>query len=375
MVQVSAPALLVEEAYTPGLPREYVAQRYGIPLDDVAKLGSAENPLGPSPKAAAAVDAARAKIDIYPEWTSRLLREAIGARYGFPAENVVCGSGETEVISFLIRAFASAGDAVQMYEPCFPIYHIFAENEGRVPVYVPMSRPDFGLALDDYIATMQRVKPKLAFVTNPHSPTGRFVPQDAMRRILEAAPPETLVVSDEAYIHYTETEGAMDLAREFGNLIVLRTFSKAYGLAGLRIGFGIAGNRELIRPLINIKPTWNMGQMQIAGGVAAVADEAHVQRTVAMVVESRRYVTEQLAGLNRFRMVPDSRSNFFLLEIRDHALDSTAVFNALLERGVIAKDGSVSFRGLGDRYLRIDVSLRKHMDRLVAALRDIDGGA
>src|SRR6185312_4558192 len=121
-----------------------------------------------------------------------------------------------------------------------------------------------------------------------------------------------------------------------------------------------------------IKPTWNLGAMQVAGGIAALGDDAHVDRTVAMIVEMRDYVATKLAGLNRFRMVPGSRSNFFLLDVKDSGLDSTQVFEALLKHGVIVKDGSVSFRGLGKRYLRIDVSLREHMDRLVSALQQID---
>ena len=374
-MQVSSAALLSQDAYTPGLPREYVARTYGVPLDDVAKLGSAENPFGPSPLAAAALELGKTKIDLYPEWTSAVLREAIAARYGFDADCVVCGAGETEVISLVLRAYARAGDAVLMYEPCFPIYHIFAENEGRVPVYVKMG-PDFDLVVDQYIAELREVRPKIAFVTNPHSPSGRYVEQDDMRRICEAAAATgTLVVSDEAYIHFTQTEGAMELAREYPNLIVLRTFSKAFGLAGLRIGFGIAGDAALIRPLLNLKPTWNLGAMQVAGGAAAITDDAHVKRTVDMIVEMRAYLADKLGGLNRFRMVPGSRSNFFLLEVTDPGLTSAAAFQALLERGVITKDGSVSFRGLGDRYLRIDFSLKKHMDRLAWALRDIEAGA
>src|SRR5690606_37201724 len=121
MVKVSTEELVTGEVYVPGLPREYVAQKYGIPLEDVAKLGSAENPHGASPKALAAVKEAEGRLDIYPDWTARTLREAIGKRYGFDADNVVCGSGETEVISMVIRAFAGPDDSVLMHEPCFPL--------------------------------------------------------------------------------------------------------------------------------------------------------------------------------------------------------------------------------------------------------------
>lgn len=370
MVQVSTASLTaLEPAYKPGLPREFVAERFGIAPESIVKLGSAENPFGPSPKAQAAIEIGKTKIDLYPEWSSRLLRDAIGEKYGFDADCVACGSGETEIISFVIRAFSRPGDPILMYEPCFPIYHIFAENEGRVPVYVRMGQ-DFDLVVDQYIERLREAKAKIAFITNPHSPTGKLMAQADVQRICEAAG-DTLVVLDEAYIHFTQTPGGIELTREYDNLIVLRTFSKAFGLAGLRLGFGIAANHALIRPLLNLKPTWNLGAMQVAGGVAAIDDDAHVDRTVAMIVEMREYVADLLAGLNRFRMVPGSRANFFLLEVTDPNLTSTQVFEGLLQRGVIVKDGADSFRGMGDRYLRVDVSLKKNMDRLVWALKDM----
>lgn len=373
MVSVKNTALVQNEPYTPGLSTEFVSRKFGIPLEEIAKLGSAENPFGPSPKAAAAIDKGRTRIDQYPEWTSKALRAAIANKYGFDEDCVVCGSGETEVIALIIRTYAQAGEPILMYEPCFPIYHMFAENEGRVPVYVPMG-PDFAFVIDKYSAALKQVSPKIAFITNPHSPSGRLMEENEIRAICDAASKNTLVVLDEAYIHFTETSGSMHLTREYPNLIVLRTFSKAFGLAGLRLGFGIADNKELIRPLLNIKPTWNLGHIQVEGGIAAIDDDGHVRKTVDMIVEMRSYVAKEMEGLNRFRMVPGSRSNFFLIEIVDDSLDSTQAFEELLKRGVIVKDGSVSFRGLGKRYLRSDVSLKKNMDRLVWALGEIESG-
>jgi histidinol-phosphate aminotransferase len=374
MVSVATPALVENEPYTPGLSSEYVAQKFGILPAEVAKLGSAENPFGPSPKAFAAVEKGRSRLSLYPEWTSQALRAAIAKKYGFEPECVVCGSGETEVISFILRAYAQEGDKVLMYEPCFPIYHMFAENEGRIAVGVPMGT-DFDFVIDTYIKTLKEVSPKIAFLTNPHSPSGRLMLESEIRAVCEAAGDRTLVVLDEAYIHFAQTAGSMHLTREYSNLIVLRTFSKAFGLAGLRLGFGIAANKDLVTPLLNLKPTWNLGAMQVEAGIAALDDDEHVDRTVAMIAEMRDYLYRELAGLNRFRMVPDSRSNFFLLEVLDTDLDSTKVFEELLKRGVIVKDGSVSFRGLGKRYLRSDFSLKKHMDRLVWALKEIDAAS
>ena len=141
-------------------------------------------------------------------------------------------------------------------------------------------------------------------------------------------------------------------------------------MAGLRIGFGIA-RPEIITPMMHLKPTWNMGNLQVAGAIAALDDDAHVARTVATIREMRAYVLGELRKLNRFSVVGEPSSNFFLLRIEDSALSSTTVFEELLKRGVIVKDGSVSFIGLGKSYLRIDVSLKKQMDRLIWALTDI----
>jgi histidinol-phosphate aminotransferase len=369
MIKVSNEVLLNGEVYVPGLSREYVAEKYGVPLDDVAKLGSAENPHGASPKAIEAVKWAESRLDIYPDWTASALREAIGRRLGFDADNVVCGCGETEIISMVIRAFAGPDDPVLMHQPCFPIYRIYCNNEGRRPVFSKMGA-DFDPRTDEYIENLRQA-PRIAFVTNPHNPSGRMIPEDALRSICDAAPPTTLLVFDEAYIHYTQTEGGIHLLRDYDNLLVLRTMSKAYGLAGLRIGFAVANNPALIAPLRNLKPTWNMGQAQIAGGAAAIFDDEHVQRAVATVSEMRDYVSERLREFNRFRMVPGSRANFFLVEILDSNLTSSAVFEELLKRGVIVKNGN-DIPGLGDRYLRVDVNLKKHMDRFIGSLREIE---
>ncbi len=364
------PSLEAKEAYVPGLTKEYVSRTYGIPLDEVAKLGSAENPFGPSPKAQEVVMSA-GKIDNYPDWTAAPLREKIASKYGYKPEQVICGAGETEIFPWIIRAYSSKGDKVLMFVPAFPIYHMVAESEGRVPVFIGMGE-DLDFKWDDYLAA---IKPdvRIVFLTNPHSPTGRLIPNDRIRQVCKAAK-DQLVVLDEAYIHYSNTNGGMDLLKEFRNLIVMRTFSKVYGLAGLRIGFGIS-TPEIIAPLMHLKPTWNMGQLQTAGAIAALDDDEHVKKTIAEIAEMRAYVIQKIAALKgRYSVVGQPSSNFLLLRIDDPVLDSTTLFNELLKRGVIVKDGSVSFIGLGKRYMRIDVSLKKHMDRLVNALTEIRGG-
>lgn len=358
------------EYYVPGLPVDYVSTRYGIPPEEIAKLGSAENPYGASPLARQAVVDALDRLHLYPSWTAEPLREKIAETYGYEPAEVICGAGETEIISLIIRAFCEPGGAILMPGPCFPIYHLFAEAEGRVPVLAHQAtdRVTMAVDVDAYIEAIES-DTRIVFITNPHSPSGTWMSEADVRRIIEAAP-HALVVLDEAYVHYSQTPGYIHLARDYEHVAVLRTFSKVFGLAGLRIGFGVAP-RSIVDALLAIKTTWNMGQLQIAGAIAALDDHDHLERTIDTIVESRSYVERRFDELDRFRIVPGSRSNFFLVEILDPDTDSTRVFEGLLERGVIVKDGSVSFRGLDHSFLRSDANFKTHMDRLVDALADL----
>ena len=366
----SHPALVDPEFYVPGLPADYVAARYGISAEDIAKLGSAENPIGASPLAVQAIRERLDDLHLYPSWTAEPLREKISLVYGIEPERVMCGAGETEIISWLIRAFCEPGGRIQMPGPCFPIYHLFAEAEDRVPVLVhdATDRATMAVDVDAYIDAIGE-DTRIVFVTNPHSPSGTWMAENDVRRIVEAAP-EALVVLDEAYVHYSDTGGYIHLVDDYDNLVVLRTFSKAFGLAGLRVGFGV-GPKPVVDACLAVKPTWNMGVLQTAGAAAALDDKDHLDATVAVISKGRDHAQGRFAELDRFRMVPGSRSNFFLVEILDPGTDSTKVFDGLLERGVIVKDGSVSFRGLDRRFLRCDANRPDRMDRLVDALADL----
>ena len=369
-MRLSHPALADPEFYVPGLPAGYVADRYGVSAADIAKLGSAENPLGPSPLAVQAIRERLDDLHLYPSWTAEPLRAKVSQTYGLEPERVMCGAGETEIISWLIRAFSEPGGLIQMPGPCFPIYHMFAESEDRVPVLVheATDRATMAVDVDAYIDAISD-ETRIVFITNPHSPSGSWMTEGGVRRIIEAAP-EALVVLDEAYVHYSGTAGCIHLVDDYHNLVVLRTFSKAFGLAGLRAGFGV-GPKPVVDACLAVKPTWNMGVLQTAGAAAALDDKDHLDDTVAVISKGRDHAQGRFAELDRFRMVPGSRSNFFLVEVLDPGTDSTAVFEGLLERGVIVKDGSVSFRGLDRRFLRCDANRPDRMDRLVDALADL----
>ncbi len=361
------PNLANLDTYVPGLSSEFVSSQYNIPIDSISKLASAENPFGASPKAMEAIRASLNELCLYPEWTSQRLRKKIAEKFGVLPENVVCGAGETEIISFIIRAFANVDDEILMPIPTFPIYHITATTENRKPVFVPMN-DQFNLDVERMLAAIT-TKTRVIFLTSPNNPTGKLLDHRIIKEICFKAP-HALVVLDEAYFHFAGTNHGIPLLNDCKNLIVLRTFSKVYGLASLRVGFGIGGTK-IIQQLLKIKPTWNLGRMQVAGAIAALDDENHVNRTLQMINEMRNYVTTEVNRLSKFKVVEQPKANFFLVKIEDTNIDSTSVYQTLLKKGVIVKDCSVSYIGLGDRFLRVDVSLKQYMDHFLEVLGEI----
>ncbi|MDR0359758.1 MAG: histidinol-phosphate transaminase [bacterium] len=355
--------------YTPGMTPNEASARFGVAAVDVVKLGSGENPFGPSPAAFRAISQTFGHLHQYPEWTALELREAIARHMGVESAQVVCGAGETELISCLIRAFADASDEVLMHCPTFPIYHLYAEAEGRRPVFSDAG-PDPVMNVEDLISRLTE-HTRLVFLTTPHNPSGRVVTLADIRRVC-AASQQALVVVDEAYLHFSQQDSAVELLADIDNLIVLRTFSKAYGLAGLRVGFGIAGS-EVVDALLRIKPTWNIGPLQVAGAVAALGDDDHISRTAETIRANRGWVTAELNQIPGLSVVPGSEANFVLLRLDESVVSSTDLHEKLASRGVIVKDCSASYLGLGDRHLRVDIGDEQAMGRLVEGLRDLLG--
>lgn len=355
------------EPFTPGMNARQVAAEFGVDPADVVKLGSGENPFGPSPAAVDAVTGALGGLHQYPEWTARDLRETIAAREGVDPEQVVCCAGETEVISALIRVFAEPGDEILMHRTTFPVYHLYAEAERRRPVFADAGDGPV-LAVEDLIAKVGG-RTRVIFLTTPHNPSGRVVTPADIRRVCAAAP-DALVVVDEAYIHFSDQETAVGLLAEYGNAIVLRTFSKAYGLAGLRVGFGIA-SAEIVDLLMRVKPTWNLGSAQVAGAIAALGDRDHVVRTTETIKKNREWTAAEINKIPGLSVVERSQANFLLVRLDDPRLTATGLHHELARRGLVIKDCSVSYLGLGDRHVRIDVAADAVMRRLVDALREV----
>jgi histidinol-phosphate aminotransferase len=317
--------------YTPGKPIEEV--RRELTLSSVLKLASNENALGPSPKAVAAIRRAVGSLHRYPESACPILRAKLAKRLRVPPESLIFGNGSDELIVLALRAFVDPGDAVVVASPTFLIYELQARACGARVSVVPLK--DFRY---DLPAMQAAVSPhtKLVFIANPDNPTGSYVTRRELDAFLRGLPPETLVFVDEAYAEFVE---AADYPQTLGltaerPLIVTRTFSKAYGLAGIRVGYGVA-RPSLIAAMNAVREPFNVNSLAQAAAAAALEDAAFLEKTRAMVREGRAYLENAFEAL-RLRYVP-SAANFILVRLGPRAGE---VVRALLAQGVIVREMS-----------------------------------
>ncbi len=346
--------------YEPGKPLDELAREYGV--TGAIKLASNENPLGPSPKAVAAIATVLGDLHRYPDGGAYRLGRALAGHLGVPADSLVFGNGSDEVISMLTHALLLPGDEVVLPRPAFLLYEITTRSVGAVPVSVPLK--DLAVDLD---GLLDAVTPntRMVFVNNPNNPTGTRITAAALARFLDNLPPRVLVVLDEAYIEFVDDPDCAvgtDFLDRDNPVVVLRTFSKAYGLAGLRVGYGIMSPE--IRSLLNrIRMPFNLSIPAQAAAEAALGDAAFLEQTRAAIREGLAYLLPAIADLGL--TVYPTHANFFMVDMRRPA---AAVFEALLRRGVIVR--SLVSYGF-PQHIRVSVGLAEENKRLVAALADV----
>lgn len=352
------PDLLTMPAYTPILPFEVLSARLGRAPAEIIKLDANENPYGPSPKALEAL-ARLEYAHIYPDPEATALRQALAVSTGVPAANLLAGAGADELIDLVLRLFLAPGDVVLDCPPTFGMYPFdTALNAGRI-VNVPR-RPDFSVDVDALAAAALSHKPKALFLASPNNPDGSVVPDDDLRALL-ALP--LVVVLDEAYIEFHGTEHSrMHWVLEHDNLIVLRTFSKRAGLAGLRVGYG-AFPAALMPHLWKIKQPYNISVAASAAACAALSDPAYLEYIVGVLVAERERLAAGLASIPYLRPYP-SRANFVLCRVAGR--DARELKLALEREGILIR--YFNKPGLTD-CIRISVGKPEHTDALIMALK------
>ena len=357
-----APHVRAMHPYTPIVPLDVLSRRLGRAPDQIVKLDANENPYGSSPRALEAVARCR-ELHIYPDPDQAALREAISAFTGVGMEHILCGAGGDEVIDLLTRSFVEPGDAVIDLPPTFGMYKWETDVVGGLYTTAPR-RADFSIdvAMIEQTVDVLRasgVRTKLLFVTNPNNPDGSITARADLLRLLDLP---VVVVVDEAYIDFSDQPSLAPLVQEHDNLIVLRTFSKLAGLAGLRVGYGVF-------PLPVIRHLWKVKQPytpNVAGSVMAIAamqDRTWLEHSVAAITSERVRMSEALAALGWLTPLP-SQTNFVLCRV-GAGREAKAVKLALEQHGVLVRYFDKD--GLRD-CLRISVGTPEQTDALLAAL-------
>ncbi|MBM4121586.1 MAG: histidinol-phosphate transaminase [Nitrospira sp.] len=342
--------------YLPGKPIDELERELGIPR--AVKLASNENPLGPSPKALAVLAEAAGTLNRYPDGGAHRLRAALADRYKVAADQVILGNGSDEIIGLLVRAFLTPGDEAVMADQTFVIYKMEVTAAHGASVVVPLKN-----GRHDLPAMAEAVTPRtrLLFVCNPNNPTGTMVTAAEADELMARVPEDVIVVFDEAYYEYVQSREFPDSLRyvkQGRNAVVLRTFSKIYGLAGLRIGYGLT-TREITGYLNRIRPPFNANSLAQKAALAALEDEEHVAQSRAMNQTEMARVRSGLVALG-FQPLP-SEANFLYFDV---GRDGRTVFDALLREGVI-------IRHIEGPMLRVTIGLPEENTRLLDALKAV----
>ncbi len=345
----------------------YVGGRAAVPgVTKVFKLSSNESPLGPSPRALAALDEAKASLALYPEGSAAILREAIAEVEGLDPARIVCsGDGSDLLLTMLANAYLQPGDEALFSEHAFLVYKIATLANSAVPVTVPEKNTNFGLKVDvDAMLAAVTPKTRLLYIANPNNPTGSYLTREEMAKLHAGLPDNVLLVIDSAYAEYVNADdydAGAELASRFDNVVMTRTFSKIHGLAGLRIGW-MYGPAAVCDVINRIRGPFNTALLQQLAGAAAIRDTAHVKASVAHNSKWRRWIAEEIrkTGLR----ADDSAANFVLIHFPQGEKNAAAADRFLNAGGVILRP--VGGYGLPD-CLRMTVGTEEQ-NRLAVSL-------
>lgn len=345
--------------YVPGKSIDEIALSYGLDPDTIIKLGSNENPLGPSPEAVDALERyrVRSQLSVYPSADAGELVEALSEYTGFPESNLAAsGPGMDGLIDNLMRLVIEKGDEVIIPTPTFSYYEIAARANGASPVFV--KRGDEFKVNAESILEAESPRTKIIFICSPNNPSGDLIDERQLRRIAEST--KGLLFVDEAYVEFADRNMA-NLVSEYDNLIVGRTFSKAFGLAGMRIGYGIMP-QWLKSEYMRVSTPFNLSGPAITTGVAALSDTRHLKQSIELARNGRKYLKDNMP----FK-VYDSQANFVLVDVAPQKAQD--ICERLLEEGIIVRD-CTSFRDAGDSLIRVTVGTQEQNEQVVEAFKN-----
>jgi histidinol-phosphate aminotransferase len=353
------------DPYVPGRSIDEIAAEYNINKDDIIKLGSNENPLGVSEKAAEAVKKNVNTIYQYPESNQEDLKEKIADYAGVKASNIIIGGdGADEILDILGKTLIEPGDEFIVHIPSYMYYEFTLKIHGGIPVYAKWDVDENKL---DVQSVLDAISPKtrIIFLCTPNNPTGGLIDKKDIKKVLENK--DILVVVDEAYFEFSEVDN-VDLLSDYNNLLILRTFSKVFGLAGMRIGYAIS-NHELIDYMHRVKPVFSLTKLSYVAALATLDDKEYIKTSTEIGIESREYLYKNMLKFDKIRVYP-SKANYILVDIRETGITSEKFSKELLKRGVIVRDCK-SFKGLDEYYIRVSVGTLKEDSKFIEILKDL----
>ena len=357
-------ALKTIKTYEAGKPIELVVREFGINAKDVVKLASNENPKGCSDNVSKMIAKNAHKAFLYPDDSMFELKDALSSKFSVQNENIIIGAGSDQVLEFVSRALLTPNDSVLMSQVTFAMYEIYAKQMGATIIRTP----SYQHKVDEFINAYNEHKPKIIYLCTPNNPTGDATSREDVLKIIDAVGEETLVVVDGAYMEYAAAKDEKysitpnDLIN-YSNVIYLGTFSKAYGLGGMRVGYGIA-NEALISELYKMRPPFNITTLSLIAGIEACKDKDFVKASIELhTQEIKRY--ESFAKELGFSYI-ESYTNFITYLFNDD-LDSNKISDELLKQGVIIRN----LASYGMNAVRITIGTKEQNDRLFSVLRKV----
>ncbi|RMG05614.1 MAG: histidinol-phosphate transaminase [Nitrospirae bacterium] len=340
--------------YQPGKPVEELERELGI--EGAVKLASNENPLGPSPKALDAIKRHLSGLNRYPDGSGYYLKNALAERLGVEPDELILGNGSNELLDIAVRTFMRQDDHAVMGAPSFVVYPLAVQSVGAEKTEVPLSQWRHDL---EGMLSAVKENTKILFIANPNNPTGTINRAQEFKRLMERLPEDILLIVDEAYYEYVtdnDYPDSLSYFREGRNILILRTFSKAYGLAGLRIGYGI-GRKEVLVEMNKIREPFNTNSLGQVAALAALEDEDHIIRSIEVNNEGKEYLYREFERLG-IEYVPTEANFIFVPRL---SISAGELYEKLLRRGVI-------IRPMGPEWVRITIGLMDENKRLIQAL-------
>ena len=340
------------DPYIPGRSQDEIAEEFGLKKEDIIKLGSNENPWGPSKKAMSSIENELSSINRYPESDLSDLKKEIASYSGVNiSEVIVGGDGADEIIDILAKTFIEEGDEFIVPLPSYMYYEFLFKPYGAIPIYGKWNLEDNTLDLDSIISKINE-KTKMIFLCSPNNPTGALVSREDIIKILEfTEEKEIVLVIDEAYFEYSGVNN-VDLIKNNSNVFIMRTMSKVFGLAGMRVGYGLA-NSEMIEYMHRIKPVFSLTKLSYFAALNTLKDKEYIENSIKKGIESREFLFKELSKINSLNVLK-SYSNYILIGIKEIGITAKDLSQKLMENGVIVRD-CTSFKGLDEYWIRVSI--------------------